>query len=145
MKAYSSSKLRGDAGSVVRAHLAEATVSVTEADALGTSGVMGSLLTSSAVRMSPRREPSLGPVCWRRDRRATRRCDADFRSAGDTEDELQPSAGGSALSGSGRGDSDRQFTRGDVRCIRARTDAEEEAQWSQLFLTVGSLRGRAIT
>jgi hypothetical protein len=85
--------------------------------------------------MSPRRESSLGPVCWRRDRRATRRCDADFRSAGDTEDELQPSAGGSALSGSGRGDSDRQFTRGDVRCIRARTDAEVSRSTSTLEAT----------
>jgi hypothetical protein len=46
MKAYSSSKRRSDAGSVVRAYFGEATLSATEADALGTSAVMGSLLTS---------------------------------------------------------------------------------------------------
>jgi hypothetical protein len=125
MKAYSSSKLRSDAGSVSRLRSGEATLSATEADTLSTSGVVGSLLTSAVVRMRLLRESFLGPVCWRRDRRATRRCDTDFRSVGQVEEELKASCSESALSGSGRGEGGRQFTRGDVRWSRARADAEE--------------------
>jgi len=53
-----------------------------------------------------------------------RRCDPDFRSVGYIEDELETSAGGSALSAEGEAELDQQRTPGDTRRSRARTDAE---------------------
>ncbi len=70
---------------------------------------------------------------WRRDRRATRRCDTDFRSVGDTAAEWEAFRGESALSGLGRDDACRQRTLGDVRCGRARTDAEVSLSMFALF------------
>ena len=55
---------------------------------------------------------------------ATRRCDTDFRWVGHIEEELEASAGGSALSTEGEAELDRQRTSGDTRRSRARPDAE---------------------
>ncbi len=51
---------------------------------------------------------------------ATRRCDTDFRRVGDSEDEMEAHAGGSALSAWGEDQLDRQRARGDTRTSRAR-------------------------
>jgi hypothetical protein len=125
MKACSSSNLRGDASSVVRALADEATRSATEADALRTSDAAGMAAHVCRGSDAPVARVFSRRAVWRRDRRATRRCDTDFRRVGYVEDELEPSCGESALWGSGRGEGGRQLTRGDVRRIRARTDAEE--------------------
>jgi len=61
---------------------------------------------------------------WRRGRRATGRCDTDFRSVGYIEEELQASVAGSALSAEGDAELDRQRRPGETRASRARTDAE---------------------
>jgi hypothetical protein len=58
-----------------------------------------SLFTRSVTRALQQREPSVGAVWWHSRRRATRRCDTDFRRVGSVEDELEPARGGSALSG----------------------------------------------
>ncbi len=78
----------------------------------------------------------------RSDRRATRRSDTDFRTVAHIEDELEAFRGGSARSGLGRGASDRQRTLGDVRCGRARTDAEVSFSTSLLFCHVYHLTMR---
>ncbi len=61
---------------------------------------------------------------WRRDRRATRRCDTDLRTVGYVEAELEAFRGDSVLSGLGRVDACLQRTPGHVRCGPALPDAE---------------------
>ena len=73
---------------------------------------------ASAARAFPRR-----PLAATRSA-ATRRCDTDFRSVGNIEDELEASCGESALSTEREAVLDRQRTPGDTRRSRARTDAE---------------------
>ncbi len=101
MKADSSSMQCGEAGSAVWTRIGEATRCATEADALRTGGVLCFALhaltgsDASAARASSRRGVS------RRDRRATWRCDTDFRRVGHIEDELEASVCESALSAQG--------------------------------------------
>jgi hypothetical protein len=72
-------------------------------------------------------------------RAATRPRDTDFGAVGRIEDELEASVGERALSGLGRGGACLQFTRGDVRCIRARPDAEGRRLVRRASSGIGSL------
>ena len=122
-KALGSSRHRGDAAEIAQLR-GEATPSLTGGGrteyerrlAVAVDASIGSV--ASAARAFPRRG------VWRRGRRATRRCDTDFRSVGHIDEELEASAGGSALSAEGEAELDQQRTPGDTRRSRARTDAE---------------------
>jgi hypothetical protein len=127
MRAAGWPRSRGDARSILRAFAGEATLCATEVEALRTSDAWDLLFALSLARARLRRELSLSAVCLRRDRRATRRCDTDCRSAGHAEDELEASAGGSALSGLGRGDACLQRDARRRSGERALTDAEVSA------------------
>ncbi len=134
-KPYFNSTSRSDADSFVRTAAAQPRLAPAETDALRTSHAGG-----SAVHTFSRSEPSAAGVfsrrgVWPRDRRSTRRCDTDFRSAGHIEEELQASAVESALSAQGEAELDQQRTRGGVCCGRARTDAEVLASTSSLYAT----------
>ena len=123
MEALGSSRYRDDTAGVAQVS-GEATPSLTRSGRteyerrLDLAVHASSGLVASAARIFPRR------VVWRRGRRATGRCDTDFRSVGYIEEELQASVGGSALSAEGDAELDRQRTLGDTRRSRARTDAE---------------------
>jgi len=95
---------RSDAHSTVWTLACEATLCATEADALPTSEVL-----ALAVYIISGSEAAAARAFSRRGLLATqpaaaRRPDTDFRSVGHAEDELEASASGSALSGSGQGD-----------------------------------------
>lgn len=129
MKASGDSRSGGGASSAVRTRSRETALSVTEADALRTSGGWGLLFTSALARERPRREFSLGAVCGE----ATRRCDTDCRSVGGIGAELEALRGESAPSGLGRDEACWQCTPGDARCGGARTDAEVSLSTFSLF------------
>ncbi len=104
MEACSSSMQRGDVRSAVRTLAGEATRRTGEVDALPTSNALAfavHIFTGSEAPAS-RAFSQPGPLVERP--AATRRCDTDFPSVGLIEDELEASAGASALSGLGRGD-----------------------------------------
>jgi hypothetical protein len=114
-KAYSSSMQRGDGRSVTHTRSGEVSRFVTEANALRTSSalelavhIFSSSEAPAARAFSRRGVQATRPA-------ATRRPNTDFRSVGRIEDELQPFAGESALSGLACSDADYQRTRGDMR------------------------------
>ena len=109
MKAYSSSMQRVALGSAVRTPVIRATLCATEADALRTGDAL-----ALAVHAYTGSEAPAARVFTRRGLLATRpaaarRCHTDFRLVGHAEGELEASAGESALSASGRGDTYRQM------------------------------------
>jgi hypothetical protein len=131
IEAFRDSAQCGDVFSVVRQLVGEATLSRSGHTAYERRcGLAGHACTgsdASAAKAFSQRGVR------RRDRRATWRCDTDFRSVGHVEDELEASGGGSAIPAQGAEKLDRQRTPGDTRRSRARTDAEVSLSMFSLF------------
>ena len=133
MKSSGDSRSDGDVFSAVRTRSRETALSAAEADALHPRGGLGLLITPALTRTRLRRESSLGTVCG--DATGERRGAVLRTSALSATPALswRRCAAGARFSGLGHGEAGRQRRRGDVRCLRTRTDAEVSQSMFSLF------------